>query len=133
MADNRGSGAGPSDGVVEAGHAQVRGSVSAGDLAHGLEFLFGGLQGGFQSGDLAEPALAAGLGDTGLEVVADLQQPRLLGRVRAKLRAPDTAVLMNARGAKVPGADPQGDLAELEVVQELVPLFRGKVAVLFAG
>src|SRR6266704_2747267 len=40
---------------------------------------------------------------------------------------------MRARGAEVPGADAQGDLAELEVVQELVPLSRGEVTVFFAG
>jgi hypothetical protein len=40
---------------------------------------------------------------------------------------------MNTWSAKVPGADPESDLSELEVVQELVPLFRGEIAVLFAG
>ena len=79
----RSSGTGPPDGVVEAGHAKVRGSVPGGDLAHGLKLLLGGLEGGFQAGDLAEPAFAAGFGYAGLEVVADLQQPGLLGRVRA--------------------------------------------------
>jgi hypothetical protein len=66
--------------------------VAAGKLAHGAELLPGRLKGGFQAADLAEPALAAGLGDAGLEVVADLQQPGFLGRVRPKLRAPDTAL-----------------------------------------
>jgi hypothetical protein len=56
--------------------------LAGGDLLHGPEFLLGGLEGGFQAGDLAEPALAAGLGDAGFEVVADLGQPGLLGRVR---------------------------------------------------
>ena len=45
----------------------------------------------------------------------------------------ETTVLMNARSPEVPGADPEGDLAELEVVQELVPFFGAEVAVLFAG
>ena len=129
----RRSGAGPADGVVEAGHAEVGDAVAAGDLVHRVELLLGGLESGFQPGDLAEPAFAAGLGDAGLEVVADLQQPGFLGRVRPKLRAPDTAVLMNAWGAEVPGADPKSDLPELEVVQELVPFVGGEVAVLFAG
>jgi hypothetical protein len=74
---------------VEAGHAEVRDAVAVGDPVHGLEFLFGGLEGRFQAGDLAEPAFAAGFGDAGLEVVADLQQPGLLGWVRPKLRASD--------------------------------------------
>jgi len=59
------------------GHA-----VTAGDLFHDLEFLLGGFEGGFQAGDLSEPALAAGTGDAGLEVVADLRQPGFLDRVR---------------------------------------------------
>lgn len=63
--------------------------MAGGDLLHGLEFVVGGFEGGFQAGDLAEPAFAAGFGDAGLEVVADLQQPGFLGRVRPKLRAPD--------------------------------------------
>jgi hypothetical protein len=57
--------------------------VTVGDLFHGLEFLLCGFEGGFQAGDLSGPALAAGLGDAGLEVVADLRQPGFLGRVRA--------------------------------------------------
>lgn len=118
---------------MEAGHAEVSDAVAASDLVHRVKLLPGGLESGLQPGDLAEPACAAGLGDTGLEVVADLQQPGFLGRVRPKLRAPDTAVLMNALGPEVPGADPKSDLPELEVVQELVPLLRGEVAVLFAG
>ena len=63
--------------------------MAASDLVHRVELLLGGLESGFQPGDLAEPAFAAGLGDAGLEVVADLQQPGLLGRVRPKLRASD--------------------------------------------
>jgi hypothetical protein len=107
--------------------------VPAGDPAHGLKFLLGGLKGGLQPGDLAEPAFAASFADAGLQVVADLQQPGLLGWLRAELRAPDTAVLMDARSPEVPGADSQGDLAELEVVQELIPLFGGEITVLFTG
>lgn len=42
-------------------------------------------------------------------------------------------MLVDTWSAKVPGADPESDLSELEVVQELVPFFRGEVAVLFAG
>lgn len=71
-----------------------------------------GFESCFQPCDLSEPALAAGFGDAGFQVVADLGQSGLLGRIRPHLRAPDTAVLMGARGAEVPGADAQGDLAE---------------------
>lgn len=58
------------------------GAVAGGELLHGAEFLVGGFEGGFQSGDLAEPAFAAGLGNAGLKVVADLGQPGFLGGVR---------------------------------------------------
>jgi hypothetical protein len=64
--------AGVSDGAAEGGHAEVGDAVAGGDLLHGLEFLLGGFEGGFQPGYLAEPAFAAGLGDAGFEVVADL-------------------------------------------------------------
>ena len=74
--------AGASDGVPEGRDAKVGDAVPGGDLLHGLEFLLGGFEGGFQAGGLPEPALAAGLGDAGFEVVADLRQPGLLGRVR---------------------------------------------------
>jgi hypothetical protein len=74
--------AGAPDGVAEGRHAEAGDAVAGGDLLHGLEFLLGGFEGGFQAGDLPEPALAAGLGNAGFEVVADLRQPGLLGRVR---------------------------------------------------
>jgi hypothetical protein len=80
---------GASDGVAEGGHTQVGDAVTGGDLVHGVEFPAGGFEGGFQADDLAEPALAASLGDAVLEVVADLQQPGLLCWVGAELRAPD--------------------------------------------
>jgi len=101
----RGSGAGLADGVAEAWHAKAGDAVAAGDLVHGLEFLFGGLEGGLQAGDLAEPAFAAGFGDSGLEVVADLQQPGFLGRIRSELRAPDTALteMILSWDARLPG------------------------------
>ena len=67
-----GSGAGPAGGVAEAWHAEVGDAVAASDLPHRAELLLGGLEGGLQPGDLAEPAFAAGLVDTGLQVVADL-------------------------------------------------------------
>jgi hypothetical protein len=94
LAARAGSGrrAGPPDAVAEVRHAEVGHAVTAGDLFHGLEFLVGCGQGGFQPGDLAEPAFAAGFGNAGLEVVADLCQPGLLAGVRAELRAPDTAL-----------------------------------------
>jgi len=76
------SGAGSADGVSGGGHAEVSDAVAGGDLLHGLEFLLGGFESGFQPCDLSEPALAAGFGDAGFEVVADLGQPGFLGGVR---------------------------------------------------
>ena len=40
---------------------------------------------------------------------------------------------MLARSPEIPGADAQGDLAEFEVVQELVPFFGAEIPVFFAG
>lgn len=76
------SGGGAADGVPEGGHAEVSGSVAGGDLLRGLKFLLGGFESCFQPCDLSEPALAAGFGDAGFEVGADLGQPRFLGGVR---------------------------------------------------
>jgi hypothetical protein len=56
--------------------------VAGGDLLHGLEFLLGGFESCFQPCDLSEPAFAAGFGDAGFEIVADLGQPGFLGGVR---------------------------------------------------
>jgi hypothetical protein len=74
--------AGASDGAAEGGHAEVGDAVAGGDLLHGLEFLLGGFESCFQPCDFSEPALAAGLGDAGFEVVADLGQPGFLGWIR---------------------------------------------------
>jgi hypothetical protein len=106
-----GSAGSASDGVAEVGHAQVGDGVPAGDLLHGLQFLVGGGQGGFQAGDFPELAFALGFGDAGGEVVADLLQARHLGRVRAQEWAPYTAVLVRTRTAEVAGAHAKGDLA----------------------
>lgn len=75
------------------------------ELVHGVQLLFGGGEGGFEARDLAEPALALGLGDAGMQVVADLDKAVPLLGVRPKLRA---------RRAKVAGAYTEGDLAQLE-------------------
>ncbi len=90
-------------GAGREGHAEARDAAAVGGSVHGLEFLFGGLEGRFQ-GDLAEPVFAAGFGDAGLEVVTDLLQPGFLGWVKPELRVPDAAVFMNT-GAEVPDTD----------------------------
>lgn len=44
-----------------------------------------------------------------------------------------TAVLVRAGAPEVAGAHAEGDLAEFEVVQELVPFGGGEIAVFFPG
>ncbi|MGW1236743.1 hypothetical protein [Streptomyces californicus] len=48
------------------------------------ELILGSGEADRESFDLAEPALALGLGDAGEEVVADLLQPAELGQVRSE-------------------------------------------------
>ncbi|MFH8738289.1 MULTISPECIES: hypothetical protein [unclassified Streptomyces] len=61
------------------------------------KLVFGASQANPESFDLAEPALALGLGDAGDELVADLLQPAALGRVRPEQRATNAGVFMNTR------------------------------------
>jgi hypothetical protein len=49
------------------------------------------------------------------KVVVDLLKPGHLVGIGPKLWASDTCVFMDAGGAVVAGADPEGDFAELEV------------------
>jgi len=57
------------------------------DLVELGELLASAGEADLQAIDLAEPALLAGFGDAGVEVVADLDQPRALRRVGAQQRA----------------------------------------------
>ena len=58
---------------------------------------------------LAEPAFVLGFADAGLEVVAQVGQPRPLGWVGPQQRAPDAAVLVDADGAVSPAAVAERD------------------------
>jgi hypothetical protein len=81
--------------VVGGRHGEVNGSRSPPvDLG---ELVVRSREGGLQPFNLAEPALALGLGDAGDEVVADLLQPAALGRVRPEERATNASVFMNTR------------------------------------
>jgi len=60
----------------------MRGRVPVGELAHSVQFLFGGSEGGLEASGFAEPAVVLGFGDAGFQVVADLDQPRPLVGVR---------------------------------------------------
>jgi hypothetical protein len=63
-----------------------------GGALHLLELLPGGGQADLQSVDLAQPALAFGLGDAGDQVVADLDQTVTLGGIGSKERAAQAAL-----------------------------------------
>src|SRR4029077_14950433 len=78
---------------------------------------------------LRRASLRGGFGDAVVEVVADLDQALCLSRVGSKQRTSDATVLMQARRSEVAGAGAQGDLAQLEVAEELVPFLRREVAV----
>ena len=78
--------------VGEAGHAEVDGGAPPGELVELREFLAGGCEADLQALGLAEPALALGFVDAGLEVVAQARQPGPLGRVGPQQRAPDAAL-----------------------------------------
>jgi hypothetical protein len=64
------------------GHAELGGVVSGHDLVHRAQLLFGRGESGFEPGDLAGPALALGLCDAGLQVVAGLDEAFPLVRIR---------------------------------------------------
>lgn len=82
-----------------------------------------------ESLDLAEPALALGLGDAGMQVVADLHQTVALVGVGPKHRAADAGVFVTTGGTERTPAGADGDLAPLEVAQEFGPLLVGWDAV----
>lgn len=70
--------------------ANIDGGVAAGDEPVDLgEFGFGGGEVDVEPFGFAGPALAFGFGDAGEQVVADLLEPTLLGRVDAQEWAPN--------------------------------------------
>ena len=62
-----------------------------------------------------------------------ISSSRALGGGRAQQRAADAAVLVDAGGAVGAAAVAEGDLAALEVAEELVPFGVGRGAVFLAG
>jgi len=58
------------------------------------EFLAGAGEADLEAVDLAEPALLAGFGDAGVQVVADLDQPWALCGVGAQQRAAQAGVFV---------------------------------------
>jgi hypothetical protein len=113
--------------VGEGGHAELGAVVAAGgDLVHLGELVPGAGQADFQSFGLAEPVMVFGFGDAVGQVAADLGEAGPLGGVGAQQRA---GVLVDARGVIGTAAVAEGDLAALEVAEELGPLLicRGPV------
>ena len=86
-------------------------------------------QADFQSFGFAEPAGRFGFGDTGGQVAADLSEAGPLGGVRAQQRAAQAGVLVDARGVVGAAAVAEGDLAALEMAEEVGPFLvcRGPV------
>src|SRR4029077_8667544 len=81
----------------------------------------------------AGPAFAFGFSDAGGEVVADLGEEVFLGGVGPEHGAADAGVLVGAGGGECPAAGAGGDLAVLEVAEELLPFGVGGGAVFLAG
>jgi hypothetical protein len=77
--------------------------------------------------------LLAGLGDAGGQVVADRLEPLLLGGVDPQEGTADAAVLVDATASPGAAAVAEGELAALEVAEELVPFLAGGGAVFLAG
>lgn len=86
-----------------------------------------------QAGDLTEPLHPLGLSQALAGVGLDLQQPGLLRQVQPEHGAPDTGVFKLARGPIGSVAGAERDLAQAEVVTEVLPLSVAGLTVLLAG
>jgi hypothetical protein len=78
-----------------------------------------------QRGDLAQPDSFACFGEPGLSVRSHVVEPSGLCRVHLEESASCAGVLVDARGAVGAVAVAEGDLAQEEVLLELVPLLAG--------
>src|ERR1700722_12990213 len=111
--------------------AEVDGAVAGAPVDLG-EFVLSAGEADFEAFDLAGPAFAFGFGDAGGQVVADLGDAGALGGVGPVHAAPQAAVLVSARGSEGAPAGARGDLPQLEVAEELLPLGIGGDAVFLA-
>jgi hypothetical protein len=84
------------------------------------------LQGFLQRGDLAEPGTILCLGEAGFGVAGHLFDARQLGGVDAEEPAPAAGVLVDTGCAVRAVAVAEGDLAQQEVLLELVPFLPGR-------
>ena len=97
------------------------------------EFVFGAGEADFESFEFAEPGFVFGLGDAGLQVVADLGQSWSLGRVGPEHGTANAGMFMDAWGGECAGAGADGYLASFEMAEELGPFLVGRDAVFVAG
>ena len=79
-----------------------------------------------QAFDFAEPSFAAGFFDSGQQVVADVEEALVLGWVGAQQGAAQAGMLVDAGGGVGATAGAEGDLAVLEVAEELLPFCVGR-------
>ncbi|MEV2236219.1 hypothetical protein AB0H69_47810 [Streptomyces phaeochromogenes] len=93
----------------------------------------GGVEADLESFDFTEPAIGADLTDTLAEVLDDLDESGSLAWVDLENGAADTGMFVLAEGLVGAPADPQGDLAELEVLLEVAPLLLGGLPVFLDG
>ena len=115
-------------------HPEANGGGPPGDEPVDLgELRLGGGEADPEALGFAGPALAFGLGDAGGQAVADGLEARPLVRVDPQERAADAAVLMDAACSPGAAAVAEGELAALEVAEELFPFGVGRGAVLLTG
>lgn len=119
--------------TTHGGDAKVHGRMLPVAPIELAELLLGASQADLETLDLAEPPFAFGLGDARDEVVANIDQPPALGRVRPEERASDTSVLMDAGGSEGACAGADGHFPLLEVGEEGVPFLLCRDPVLLAG
>ena len=100
----------------------------------GLPFLLRDVaQALLESGYFAEPLHLVGFFESFLGVGLDLEEPRHLGGIHPQHRAAKARVLVLAWCSVWPFAGAERDLAEAEVVAELLPFDVGRFAVFLAG
>lgn len=110
--------------------AEIDGCVGA--PLHLGQFVFGAGEADFEAFDFTKPSLLAGFNDTGLEVVADLEQAGLLVWVGPEQGASDAGVFVDAVAAERAAAGPGRYLAALEVSEELLSFLGAGLAVFLA-
>ncbi|WP_406358583.1 hypothetical protein [Streptomyces sp. NBC_00658] len=79
-------------GGVDGGDAEVDDAAAGGDTVELGEFLLSSGEADLEPFDFAKPAFTFGLGDAGVQVVADVGESGALGWIRSKERASDAGL-----------------------------------------